>query len=176
MNLNNPGAFLIVGYFVLAVLLCSIKSRYIPGRAVALFRALLPSWRFFEDICEIPLLEFRVSRNGEDWSSWNRCIESPPREIKSLLFNAEGNLRLAYHSLVQQLEADLQEADDNHPELFLNSVSYLLTKNLVISRIRNDADFGEVIQFQFKVTNIMPGVIEKQTDDILISPICELPQ
>lgn len=166
----ETGAVLAV-FFAAVVWLAALsrfRSRYLPGRALSLLRALFPSWRFFEDLDLVPVLQFRL--DGES-GPWRPCLASQKRSWSSLLVNARGNLRMACNSLVEQLVSDAQEVGDGDADSFGESVSYLLAVRLVRSRIREmrvSGDLrpsveGEGDRFQFRVRMARPG--EGDTDE-----------
>jgi len=87
----------------------ALARRTVPG-SVALFRCLLPSWRFFDQVAPVPALRYRAASDGDDWSDWQDALTAPPRTPGSLWLNAAGNLHLACRSLVEHLVADLEDA------------------------------------------------------------------
>ncbi len=118
--------------FGLLLLLSLRQSRQpLAGRTWQLLRSLLPSWRFFEDVAPGPELSFRVVVDGEQTGPWRSAIApAPPR---AFFLNAQGNLRLAQQSLVEQLWSELDGVTvDAATEL----VSYRLVQRLVVERMR----------------------------------------
>lgn len=134
------------------------------NRSLKLFRALVPSWGFFDRAGAVPHLFYRIREPQTDSSSsfgeWkNALTPAPARRWYNLIFNPQGGEFLAYHSLLQQLIDDLDEWDENQIDRFHESVSFRLIENLAIARIPNkNSDF----QYQFKLC---------APDDILISPM-----
>jgi len=123
-------------------------------RALMLFRALMPSWRFFEDVGALPVLEHRCFEGGEP-SSWERTLPPQPRSGSHLFFNPLGNLQFAKHSAVELLFSDAQELEiqlKNRPRSVL---SYELVARLVaIQKMESSAlDLAaqKDAQFQFRM-------------------------
>ena len=100
-----------LAFFVwLAIRLISkLRVTPVPGKAVFLFRAFFPSWRFFDDLADVPQLEFRWSRVGEELGPWILAFETPPFKFSSLVLNPKGNFALANQSLLSQLLSDLSD-------------------------------------------------------------------
>lgn len=150
-----------------------LKTKYVPGRAISLFRALFPSWRFFEDLCYLPVLYFRTSEDGKNFSSWQTALGKIERKWSRLFLNPQGNLLHAYHGLLQQLENDKEEFEEENKNLFIQSVSYQLTKNLVVSKILDSKPQDRKKYFQFKLSAVMQAS-PKDAEDILVSITHEL--
>jgi hypothetical protein len=124
--------------------------RVVPARSLALFRSLVPAWRFFEEIDPVPTLRYRVAPHGDDWGDWQEALVAPPRTPTSLLLNAAGNLHLACQSLVEHLVADLDEASElgrAEDEL----VSYRLVCALVEQRVHAALPSSSTVRFQFRL-------------------------
>jgi hypothetical protein len=115
-----------------------------------LFRALFPSWRFFEEAVDPPRLEVRVRSGGgaNEWGEWRSCIGPAVRGWGNLILNPTGNRTHALHSLVEQAVSDLAETDESQAERFAESVSYRLLCRLARASV-NSSD--EVARFQFRV-------------------------
>lgn len=108
---SRPVLLAVLSLVVLGALVW-LPRRVVPARSLALFRALVPTWRFFEEIDPVPALRYRVAPHGDDWSDWRDALTVPARTPGSLLLNAPGNLHLACQSLVEHLVADLEEATE----------------------------------------------------------------
>ena len=85
--------------------------------------------------------------------------------------NSEGNLCHAYNSLLHQLEADKEDVREENKDELVQSVSYLLTKNLVVSKIKERADHKQY--FQFKLALEFQGNAS-DCQDILFSIVHEV--
>jgi hypothetical protein len=116
---------------ILLVWLVRSERRPIDSRALMLLRCLFPAWRFFEEIAQAPELSYRVGVSEDVWGPWRPAIVAAARSHWSLLANAQGNLRLACQTLVEQFVSDLESAP-NEPEKL---VSYALVQALVEWRI-----------------------------------------
>ncbi len=113
-----------------------LPRRVVPARSLALFRSLVPSWRFFEEIDPVPALRFRVAPHGDDWGDWQDALVAPARTAASLVLNPAGNLHLACQSLVEHLVADLDDATELGRGLEHELVSYRLVCALIEERVR----------------------------------------
>ncbi len=72
---------------------------------IGFFRALLPSWRFFDRAVESPQLFVRID-DGE----W-RAFDPGPRPPLTPVFAPSANLHLAYVSVVERFVQELGELD-----------------------------------------------------------------
>lgn len=129
---------LVVG--LLALLALAALATRLPRTEVAhpglqLVRVLVPSWRFFDDVQDVPRLHARYGRDEDALGPWLEVIDVPPRRLRALLFNPEGNATLLRHAMLERLEADLAALDDRalaegrvQPEQL---VGYELVLNLV---------------------------------------------
>jgi hypothetical protein len=116
-----------LGFLLLLTLVQS--RRPLPGRAWAYVRALFPSWRFFEDVEPGPELQLGIASSEGAATTWHPVL--PAAETGRLFLNARGNLRLAYQSLVEQLESELDGCEvESAPQL----ISYRLVRRLVQER------------------------------------------
>jgi hypothetical protein len=125
-----------------------LPRRGVAASGLALFRCLLPSWRFFDQVAPVPTLRYRAAAAGENWSDWEDALSVPTRTLSSLWLNAAGNLHLACRSLVEHLVADLEDlaalGRDPH-EL----VSYRLVSALVEQRVRGGRPSHLELRYQF---------------------------
>jgi hypothetical protein len=129
-------------------LLVWLPRHAVPGLSLALFRCLLPAWRFFEQFEPVPALRYRAAPHGDDWSDWQDALPVPARKPSSLLLNAAGNLHLACQSLVEHLVAELEDAADlgrAQHEL----VSYRLLCALIEQRVRTALPSSPQLCYQF---------------------------
>jgi len=163
---------LIIAYFVLLWLLSWMKIKVVPGRTIYFLRGFFPSWKFFEDAGDVPVLWIRCRLADAEWSDWNLGIEKIERTWSTLLVNAEGNSLLAYGSLLQHLMSELEEIED--PMQLEKNVSYLLTKNLVCHELQKKASTEDAVSYQFKISTFDSISRKILMDEILISPIYHL--
>jgi hypothetical protein len=153
-------------YFLAVIAFSLLKRRALPGKTLYLFRALLPSWRFFEDFDEAPALYYRSSAGAEDLGEWRRCLEKPRREFLNLLYNPRANYVLAAGSVVQHLLSEIDDTSQTDSHAIESLVSYQLTKNLITYQIEKSHSDASTTRYQFKISGV--------TEDILISPVYEL--
>ena len=140
-------------------LLAALPRRLVAARGVALFRCLLPSWQFFEQIESVPALHFRAAADGADWGAWQLALPVPARTAGSLWLNAPGNLHLACRSLIEHLLAELDDvsaADEGHGTSGASGardaaelVSYRLLCSLVELRARATLPSSARLRYQF---------------------------
>ncbi len=171
MSLTQSSVLLIVVYFIIMIALSTRQSAYVPGKTIYLLRALFPSWKFFEDVCQLPVLYYRFAREGEEFCEWQNCFQKPKRHLSAVIFNPQGNLLLACNGLLQQLESDIEELDASKADKFDQSVSYRLTKNLVIYQVSKQHQCHAGFRYQFKVASLMQGSTDETSEIFLTSPI-----
>ncbi len=149
--------------FGLLVLLTLRQSRRpLSSKAWLLLRSLLPSWRFFEDVVPGPRLWFQVAAQGQDFGPWQPALV-PPQRVRFLL-NPEGNLQLAYQSLVEQLQAEL----DGMPfETAPTLTPYRLVQELVKERARGLGDTCAVLptRYRFRLCSAEDGEVAFQSEE-----------
>lgn len=139
-------------YFVAVLLLAVRKPVEVQSRWLQLLRFLLPSWRFFDELGQLPVLSMR---EGE--GPWRPVLPPMTRSVRRLVLNADGNFALACESLVQQLVADVVESDD-----VTALESYRLVSNLVAMR-------ATATRFQWRVELEEDGVRQ----EAIVSPVLE---
>lgn len=152
-------------YISLIVCVAFLKPTYVSSRKISLFRCLFPSWRFYEDICYLPVLYYRVSLDAKEFTSWSPVIEKINRDWGNIFINPRANLIHAYNSMLQQLENDKEEVLDLEKDAFVSSVSYQLAKNLVQSKIEEQKD--KTKYYQFKISSTMQGNLDDYEDTII---------
>lgn len=162
-------AILLLAFFILVVALSLLKTRYIEGRAIFLLRALFPSWRFFEEITEIPRLSYRWDQGNTEFGPWTQCFEKPKRKLSNFILNPEGNLLFAYGGILQHLLHDLENIEEDKTEEFMGSTSYQLVMNLARFHIRQQKEISENLKFQFKISTLLQGEDDRALEDVFIS-------
>jgi hypothetical protein len=159
---------LLVLYFVALVVVSRWRSAAVPSRAVQLLRAFFPSWRFFEDVGDVLTLQLRVGAGDDTLGPWQPALPRPRRRLGMLLVASEVNFLLAAGSLLQQLHAELADADPDHPERLTAAVPYRLTRDLVRYRLRaSGAAPGSRYQWKLHAAPADGTAGE----DVLIAPI-----
>ena len=111
---------------------------------VRFIRVFIPTWRFFDRIGRVPELYYRVKFNGK-LGPWQPVFEKPERKFYHLFVNPEGNLYLAYQSLLDRLLDDSQNKSINFEE----QISFQQIKNLVHSKALKSSH-KEATHFEFK--------------------------
>jgi hypothetical protein len=85
-----------------------------------IFRPLIPSWRFFDDVSDSVALWYRVSQDGKSFDGWKPCPNrTEKRSWLELFLNPEQNYRLACHSLIVRFA----EGDSVSKDLIENLIS-----------------------------------------------------
>lgn len=130
-----------------------------PVILLEFFKPLFPSWKFFDESIDTPVLLYRELNQSE----WKIAVPVPERRWYNILWNPEGNFYLAYHSHMQQLMGDLTEADEKEMHAFQNHPSYKITANFVKA-------LNLKTPYQFKVSAIkIEGNGFVILEDILLS-------
>lgn len=171
--MHGTGPIVLAAYLGVLVALATLRAVPIRSRVVQRLRVLFPSWRFFEELGEVPALQVRVGASPEALGPWRAALPPVPRRPWALLENADANLALAAGSLLQHLAADLGELPDDAPGGIAGLVSYQLTDHLAASQVaRLDA---AARAYQFRVVAYAPGAAppaDDDTDDELVrSPV-----
>lgn len=170
--------FVVILVFCAALVTAFAPRRGGPGGKFYLIRSLLPSWRFFESITEIPVLFIRYGPVGGELGEWEPAVRERPRSLSAVLFNPQLNLGLAIGSLLQQLETEVGELSPDQTEGYESSVSFELIQNLVRyllrSRKQTILSSGQLIQpvqYQFKIGRVWQGDSTDRFDQFLLSRI-----
>jgi hypothetical protein len=143
---------LVLGVIALAIVaLALLGRRAVDSRSLALFRVLLPSWRFFEDIAPTPRLWCRVATHGDEFGPWRELLQGPTRHAVALLLNPTGNLHLACHAALEQLQSELEEAPSDARVGDL--IGYGLVANIVAYELRAAQGAGPHVRFQFRLAD-----------------------
>ena len=152
MNLTLAISFQI--FFILVLILSTIRPKYLADRRVQLLRVLYPSWRFFDEIDIVPVLFARHSNANGEFGDWQNILPKKTRNWTCPILNPQGNLLAASHSLLQQLITDLNDWQDPKTEAFSETVSLKLVRNLVFYQINslNPKLIGCDFSFQFKIS------------------------
>ena len=104
-----------------------------------------PSWRFFDHIEMVPVLQHRERQGEQSFGDWQNTLPPHRRSWKHLLVNPQGGLRYAYLSLVDRLIQKCQSEPNS--EQLASSIDYLLVERTVRSLIPQDC----ASQFQFRI-------------------------
>lgn len=136
--------------------------------AIALVRVLIPSWRFFDDISESPLLLARVANPDAPFGPWLPVLHPPRRALRDVLWNPGGNLALACNALVDNLVSDLADFDESGAIRAEELVSYQLVLNLVRSTLAARSQPATGIRLQFKLAE-RASTTTSTPGDVMIS-------
>jgi hypothetical protein len=164
----------IIIYLVTLILFSLFKSNHFQGKSFYLLRAFFPSWKFYEDLGDVPILFYRIKERGSIWTPWKNCVEKKKRKWTKLFLNSQGNVHLAYGSLLQHLVTDIQEIEDSDYFSLKSKASYQLVQNLVLFEISKTNSFQSGMQYEFKVSSWAPCSPSTLAEDILLSPTYEV--
>jgi len=140
-------------------------------RVFQLFRAWIPSWRFFETLSDQAVLYYRIADGeGELTNEWRKALARPPRRWYSIVLNGEGNRHLASYALLDQLEEDLGELDSTQLDSLAHLPSYKLVQNLVCFLMRERNEVRSGTRYQFKVSRMLASNADA-FEEILVSPV-----
>lgn len=100
------------------------------------FRALVPSWRFFDRATTSPQLLVQIGDQP-----WRPACSAPRRHVWSWAFAPAGNLALAYQSTVDHLVAEVDELDEStdHDD---PKITGLVDYELVVRIVREQVPSG----------------------------------
>ncbi len=131
-----------------------------------LMRALIPSWCFFDFLEEVYYLHYRQGRDPQSFGPYQQVFLQPLRRgIKTFFFNPEGNARLSYHSVVENLVLTIPDAQNIESSVPYQLVQRILRKE--IQKKHGSAFKGEI--FQFKITAFKTAT--GNTEDLLVSQV-----
>ena len=153
---------LVVAFFFLT--LC-----WVGGSRARMFmlRALVPSFRFFDDAAPVPVLLVRTGIAADALGPYRAVLPPVGRTFGTLFVNAHGNLRLAYFGLLEQLVADLNHLPDNDSEAARALVSYELVQGLAHECAQREL-VDAAVCFQFKLQLPSPSA---HAEDLLVSAV-----
>ncbi|MDB4974384.1 MAG: hypothetical protein JWN48_2725 [Myxococcaceae bacterium] len=144
--------------------------------ATRLARALLPSWRFFDEVEPAPKLFFRLMLSAREPAPWQPISFARPRSLRALVLNGAGNLALAEHALLEQLLSDVAEPELRTASAVEQLTSYQLVLGLARAgaRARAEAAAGHA-HLQFKLTLLdLSTASGAEEEDVLVSSLHEL--
>jgi hypothetical protein len=153
-----------------------LPRRDVRHPLAGVLRVLLPSWRFFDDVQDTPMLLVRVAAPERPFGAWRPLLVPQARRLSHLLWNPDGNLRLAQHALLERLLADLADWDEGRDPPPESLVSYQLVQHLVVTCVAADDDGALAVadggarprRYQFKLVEV-PETLEAVGGDLLIS-------
>jgi len=173
MSSGSVFAILFLIYLTLICALSYAKKTYFSGRVMNLFRSLFPSWRFFEELAEVPVLFYRTGATESSLGEWQEALPQGKRFWGNLFLNPRGNLVFACGTLLDQLMNDIEAWDTQKELKFNESVSYRLVKNMVLVWMKKNPYVDGLGVYQFKVSCVRQGASQDGLEDVLISPVYE---
>ena len=159
-------------YFVIIILFTLIKSPKIESRTLNLFKSMFPSWKFFDESLDTPVLLYRTKKS-DLFGPWQILLPPPNFQWFNVFFNPKGNFYLACHSHIQQLLGDLTNTDETQIPLFHHQISYKITENLVRFELQKQNIESE-FQFKLSAIKLNKNAPFEVIEDILISPVLQL--
>lgn len=168
-------AWVAAGAFVVVVVLLALTRRQgSRDPRLRLLVALLPSWRFFEEVEAAPLLSFRVIGPDDTPGPWELAI--PPRQHGGLtpFFHPQGNLRLAATAVVERLVDELAERSPVPVDVAEGLVSMQLCRRIVRTLQSHRLPSGT--RYQLRLATFTPalGPNEGIEEELWVSPIEEV--
>ena len=164
---------LLLTYVAILVVLASLRTVVIDNPIVQRLRAFFPSWRFFDDLGDAPILWVRIdlgdTQQNDGFGQWQPCLATAKRNWFTWLWNPQGNLRLAYDSLLMHLLTDIQEG----PARLSECVSYQLTQQLVAHQLESHPAAASIVRYQFKLSCVPPFTDLTHGQDVMLSPVIE---
>ncbi len=136
-------------------------------KRLAFFRALLPSWKFFDHAGPPYQLFCRFKSDAQDWGEWSALPHAPARGWTTLFLNARGNQRLAYATAIEELLYDATEVENARELEAL--VSYRLVARIALEQAPFPQPKGLALQFKISARD-ESGLVR---DDALISKVHE---
>jgi hypothetical protein len=80
-----------------------IEDVYLIEKVLKLFRVVIPSWRFFDELGDVSRLHYRFGSESSKLGPWILYSEKPARNLGTLFLNPRGNLYLANIGLISGL-------------------------------------------------------------------------
>jgi hypothetical protein len=136
-----------------------------------LLRPIIPTWRFFAQVTEVPELLVRIGSSSDSLGPWQLALTKPKRALRSLIINHEGNLYLAYHSLLERVLDET--AISTNGDALEETVSFRLVKNLANKCTSVLTPTSEPYFFQFQIVTFMQGSSIEGSAPVIVSRIFE---
>ena len=139
------------------------------------WRALMPSWKFFDEVGPGFELQFRVAGTIHDPEAWHLVRLEFRSSPFSLFFNPQRNLIHALDSLVERIVIETQSLDTQTQLDFEKSVTYSLILNWVRRCAKefvraNGGTLGDSACVQFRIcTRATPRQAAQQNKVVLLS-------
>lgn len=151
------------------IALSVLRRREIADMRLSLWRVLVPSWRFFEQVHPGPRLFCRIAAGNRELSPWIELLPAPRRAWSTLILNAQGNLRLACLSALEHLRDDLDALTPQQDPAAL--LSYQLVCCIVQTQLHTLPEALDCERFQFCVAEPAVGEPADLGGPLLISEI-----
>lgn len=164
LNASDISLLLMSAYFIFLLASLLRRGKVVAGPWLFLLRSFFPNWRFYHGLGYQPRLFVRVMDDTGEWRLWEMFMPRAAFHLSDLLHNPRNNLMLAHQNLVDHLSADVQTLPDEGDVRDL--VTYQLVERLVRSRLRAD-----VVQFQFQLRLIPPGIDAEENMAVVTSPV-----
>ncbi|MCC6953207.1 MAG: hypothetical protein IT290_03735 [Deltaproteobacteria bacterium] len=152
-------------FLALIAFLAMLRTRPMRGAFSALLRPFVSSWRFFDQVTELPVMQIReVSADGT-LGEWRNAILAPRVRSWNLLYHPHGNVFHAKQTLLQQSFIELT-AEKRPTQLVEETSAFQLLRHLAETSRSDDIPPAA---FQFRVGYELGDVFE----DHLISPVIQ---
>ncbi len=134
---------------------------------LSLFRALIPTWNFFDEISAGSQVFFR-SKEKEEWGEWRPLFASRPRHLGHLFINPQTNYQLLAQNAFDRLLSESQEYLEK-PKSFSQSLSYQLCSRIARDEIQDACEGLEFSYYQFKIQARLMDSDHAQKQDAFVS-------
>jgi hypothetical protein len=129
------------------------------SEGMSFWRALIPSWRFFDQVGSTVELRYRSSHSPDSWSPWQPpSLPLNSRNCIRLMVNAEENLWLAKKAILERLAYELYDQREPDLQKLTDSLNYRLVQNWVEQELRST----KASLFQFELQVGTPGPTPSQ--------------
>lgn len=109
------------------------------GPTLGYLRSLAPTWRFFETVDVVPVLEaVACGPDGVERGGWVEVLEVARHGPLAAFWNAEHNLRLAESAVVESLLEELDGCPEDRVETL---VAHRLARRLVERRLEGASHY-----------------------------------
>ena len=167
-NTLSQTILILLCFFALLAAASLSKNRAINNKFLHLLRVFFPSWRFFEDLSELPVIEYRLKGATGEPGAWMNIVR-PKVSAGNLFLNPAGNLFLATQSLLEQVQAEISELDPENTQNFTRTASYELCVNLVKYELQKRT-LG-ITSFEFRLKRRLQGTSDDSFEVFLKSEV-----
>ncbi len=133
--------------------------------SLALFRILIPSWRFFEDAGDVPSISYQLIQQSQT-ESWLPALQPPRTGFLNLFFNQEVNIYLAVCGTVDKLIEEINQSPNDFDASA--STSYQILLLFLQNELRAQPEM-KASSFRFKIQVTSLSSVDQPTYCSLMS-------